>query len=294
MIGTPLALAFTAGMFAVVNPCGFAMLPAYLSFFLGDDSDDTPAPSVLRAVTVGVSVSAGFAALFAVVGLIVRHISGQVLRWTPWLSVVIGVVLVVMGIALSAGWQLKLRLPRLDRGGRTRGVVSMAGYGASYAVVSLGCTLPTFLTYVAATLTRTSLASGAAVFLAYAVGFTTLVTALSVATALTRRSLLVTMRRVIPYVQRGSGALLIVAGAYVSYFGWYELYRLGDPDPIVDLVTGWSADIQAALSSAGATRLGALLGAGVAVAVVVAVLVGRRRASPPAPSAALPGDTART
>ena len=285
MIGTPLALAFTAGMFAVVNPCGFAMLPAYLSFFLGDDSDDTPAPSVLRAVVVGLSVSAGFAALFAVIGLVVRHVSGQILRWTPWLSVVIGLVLVAMGVALVAGWQLKVRVPQLDRGGRTKGLASMAGYGASYAVVSLGCTLPTFLTYVAATLTRTSLASGGAVFLAYAAGFATLVTALSVATALTHRSLLLTMRRALPYIQRASGALLVLAGAYVSWFGWYELHRLGEPDPAVDLVTGWSADIQAALSSAGATRLGTFLAVGVAAAVVVSVIVGRRRDGATSPSA---------
>ena len=32
------ALAFTAGMLATVNPCGFAMLPAYLSYFLGIES----------------------------------------------------------------------------------------------------------------------------------------------------------------------------------------------------------------------------------------------------------------
>ena len=30
------AYAFTTGMLATVNPCGFAMLPAYLSYFLGD------------------------------------------------------------------------------------------------------------------------------------------------------------------------------------------------------------------------------------------------------------------
>ena len=35
VIDAPLALAFTAGMVATVNPCGFAMLPAYLTFFLG-------------------------------------------------------------------------------------------------------------------------------------------------------------------------------------------------------------------------------------------------------------------
>ena len=40
------------GMVATVNPCGFAMLPAYLSYFLGlEDSDaEVPAPSGLGVV----------------------------------------------------------------------------------------------------------------------------------------------------------------------------------------------------------------------------------------------------
>ena len=37
----PFALALTAGMAATVNPCGFALLPAYLSAFVGlDDGDE--------------------------------------------------------------------------------------------------------------------------------------------------------------------------------------------------------------------------------------------------------------
>ncbi|WP_237519880.1 hypothetical protein [Streptomyces sp. HUCO-GS316] len=47
MADLPLALALGAGMLAAVNPCGFALLPAYLSLLvLGDDS-----PS--RTVAVG-------------------------------------------------------------------------------------------------------------------------------------------------------------------------------------------------------------------------------------------------
>ena len=42
MIDAPFALALTAGMVATVNPCGFAMLPAYLAYFVGaeDAADD--------------------------------------------------------------------------------------------------------------------------------------------------------------------------------------------------------------------------------------------------------------
>ena len=32
--------AFALGMVALVNPCGFALLPAYLGFFLGLDDDE--------------------------------------------------------------------------------------------------------------------------------------------------------------------------------------------------------------------------------------------------------------
>jgi cytochrome c-type biogenesis protein len=262
VIDAPLALGFTAGLFAVLNPCGFAMLPAYLSSFLvGDASgtiDDTRA-SVRRALVVGLSVSAGFAALFAIIGFIVRSVTSRVLEYSPWLTIAIGVALVGLGGSMLAGRELKLRIPRLDRGGKTGTASSMALYGVSYGVVSLGCTLPTFLSYVAGTLTRTSLASGAAVFGAYALGFTTLLTALTVAIALARRSLLTTMRRVLPVMNRASGALLVLAGLYVTYYGWYELHRLGESDAIVDRVTGLSFDIQLLVEGIGATRLGGVL-----------------------------------
>ncbi|MDP8977837.1 MAG: hypothetical protein M3N17_04560 [Actinomycetota bacterium] len=58
----PLLLAFTGGLVASVNPCGFAMLPAYLSFFLGLDNAMAPAgraTAVARALRVGSSCRPG-------------------------------------------------------------------------------------------------------------------------------------------------------------------------------------------------------------------------------------------
>lgn len=271
MIDAPLALAFTAGLFAVLNPCGFAMLPAYLSFFVvGDAESDDPGQGsrgdVRRALVVGLSVSAGFASLFAVVGFAVRAITSRVLDYSPWVTVVIGIGLVVLGVLLAAGRELSLRIPRLDRGGRSGHPASMFVYGVSYAVVSLGCTLPTFLAYVAGTITRESFASGAAVFLAYAAGFACLLTAITVAIARARRSLVVGLRRVLPWMSRASGVLLVLAGSYVAYYGWYELYRLGESDPTVDRVTGLSFDLQQVIDAIGALRLGAILGLGLLAA----------------------------
>ena len=61
--------AFTAGLLSTVNPCGFAMLPAYLSFFMGLEDEDAPRRVVVgRALKIGLIMSAGFVAVFTVIG----------------------------------------------------------------------------------------------------------------------------------------------------------------------------------------------------------------------------------
>src|SRR3954453_21820315 len=99
-------------MVATVNPCGFAMLPAYLSFFLGVEDERA---SITRAFVVGTTVTVGFAATFALVGLVVSRLTTSVYDVAPWVSVVIGAALLVFGVALLAGLDLTVRVPRLER-----------------------------------------------------------------------------------------------------------------------------------------------------------------------------------
>ena len=279
MIEGQFAVAFAAGMVAVANPCGFAMLPAYLSFFLGlEGRDEDARASVSRAIAVSLAVSVGFAATFAVITAVVRNVTGDVLEWSPWISVVIGFALMGMGAYLLSGRELAVRLPRLDRGGRSGSFAQMSLYGISYAVVSLGCTLPTFSAYVTSTIRAESWLSGAAIFLAYAAGFTVLLTSLTIGIALARHGLLRSVRRSLPHIQRFSGGLLVLAGAYVAYYGWYELHRLGDEDPFVGRVTGWSDEVARWVNDAGPVRLGLLLSLLVAAAAI-AVATRRRRAA---------------
>src|SRR4051794_40344288 len=108
VIDVDLALAFTTGMVATVNPCGFAMLPAYLSFFLGIEDERA---SVGRALVVGAAVTAGFATAFAITGLTVSRVTSSVYDVAPWVSLVIGAGLVLFGIALLSGLDLTTRLP---------------------------------------------------------------------------------------------------------------------------------------------------------------------------------------
>ena len=57
--------------------------------------------------------------------------------------------------------------------------------------------------------------------------------------AMAQQSLVQLMRRVLPFVNRIAGGLLVLAGAYVAWYGWFEI-RNGRNDATVDRVTDWS------------------------------------------------------
>jgi cytochrome c-type biogenesis protein len=259
----------TLGMVATVNPCGFAMLPAYLSYFLGleDSEAEVPRASVAQAVRVACAVAAGFLAVFALAGVAVELTSLPVEENVPWISIVIGVALCALGVAMLCGFEPSVRLPRLDRGGRTRTVGSMFVFGVSYAVASIGCTLPLFLGAVAGTMTRDSVVEGVMVFGVYGLGMTLVLLALTVAVALARTSIVRFLRGAQPYVGRVAGGLVALAGAYVAYYGWEEVRagRWGEvPDSnIIDVVSGWSTDVTQWIDRVGAVR----------IAVIVAILL---------------------
>jgi len=271
-------------MVATVNPCGFAMLPAYLSYFLGVDASATDGSdargSVARALAVAAVVSCGFVLVFGVAGLVITNLSRSLYDWAPWVTVVIGIALMALGIALLAGFELNVRLPKLERGGGSRELGSMFVFGVSYAIASLGCTLPVFLSAVSGTFRTANVASGLAVFGAYAIGMALVLMALTLALALARHSLVRSLRQILPYVNRVAGVLLVLAGAYVTYYAVYEI-RLspgstGDGGP-VDTVTGISSDISTWVQNTGGTRIGLALA--LVVVAGVAFTLRRRRLS---------------
>lgn len=280
MIDAPLAFAFGSGMLATVNPCGFAMLPAYLAFFLsaeGGGGDRTGTATIARSLTVGLAVSAGFIAVFSAVGLAVVHLSSRVYDWVPWATIVIGAALAVLGVAMLRGYEPVIRLPKLDRGGRDTTFASMFVFGMSYAIASISCSLPLFLGPVVGTFRREDLVSSLAAFVAYALGMTIVLLALTVSMGMARHTLLHGLRKAMRHVTRASGALLVVLGAYLVHYGWHERRVQGGStqgSDVVDLVTGWSEDISGWVGDLGYARVGLLLSLG--LVVVLAATFGLR------------------
>ncbi len=217
---TALALAFAAGIVATVNPCGFAMLPAYLSYFMGIREEETTRTAALRsALIVGLVVSLGFLVVFGIAGIVISGASTTLASdWVPWLALAVGIGLTILGIAMLGGFELKVGLPAPGRASRSGGYRGVFIFGTSYAIASLSCTLPVFLTLIATQFATRSFAAGLLIFAVYAAGMATVLLALTVVLALGKRSLVARLRRAGAYVNRVSGALLIVAGLWISWF----------------------------------------------------------------------------
>lgn len=241
-----MGLAFGAGLVAALNPCGFAMLPGYLALVVrGQGAGQTAA--VGRALAASAAMGAGFVTVFGGFGLLTVSAASRVQRYLPYVTVLIGIALVALGVWLLSGRELTVLLPK-PRWAPTRRLGSMFGYGLSYAVASLSCTIGPFLAVTGAGLQAGSVVGAVALYAAYVGGFTLVVGVLAVAAALAGTAVVDRMRRIVPYVNRISGALLVVVGLYVGYYGLYEIrlfWANGSPD---DPVIAAAGRVQGALA----------------------------------------------
>lgn len=283
--GAALGLAFTAGLVATVNPCGFAMLPAYLSYFMGTDSDVplSRSASLTRGLVVGSVVSSGFLAVFGLSGLLLTLGLQSLTDVLPWLALVIGVVLGVLGIAMIRGFYLNVRLPGIRGAAKERNLRSLFLFGVSYAIASLSCTLPVFLSLVPVTLSQQTLVGGVATFVVYGLGMSTVLVFLTLAMSLGRTSIVRWMRSSARYINTVSGVILLAAGAFIVWY-WATILSVGAAEAGSNGIVRWIDELSADATQfvADNTR--------VVVAVLVGtigaaglVIVGRRLLSEPAP-----------
>jgi len=247
-----IGLAFAAGLVAALNPCGFAMLPAYLLLVVrGQQSGDRRGLAPLgRALAATVGMALGFLTVFGLFGALTISAASTVQRYLPYGTVAIGVVLVALGAWLLSGRELTALTPRL-RGPRWAPTVrlgSMYGYGVSYAIASLSCTIGPFLAVTAAGFRGGSVVTGVSIYLAYVVGLTLVVGVLAIAAATASSALVDRLRRVLPFVNRISGALLVLVGLYVGYYGVYELRLFSAKANPEDVVITSAGRLQGALA----------------------------------------------
>jgi len=219
----PLAFAFTAGLLATVNPCGWAMLPAFVSYYLGSREEGYLEKALTQrayeGLSLGLLATAGFLVIFGGAGLVISAGLRAVVRYMPFAALAVGLGLVVLGVWLLAGRSLPLSLPQPNLDLQARNSKTVVLFGAAFGFASLSCTLPVFLAVVGAGLAMASLAATVGMFLAYGLGMATVLMSVAIGAALFKGTVAGWFTKLLPYVNRVGAVLLILAGLYLL---WYQ------------------------------------------------------------------------
>jgi cytochrome c-type biogenesis protein len=258
------AYSFILGVLAAVNPCGFVLLPTYLMYFLGLETnrESTQTASLRRALTVSAAVSGGFIAIFLVVGIVTRLFTTVISDNAKYVGLIVGVVLTIMGVAMLAGWKPTFMRPSIPTE-RDSTMRAMFVYGIAYAVASIGCTIGLLTTVVLGSVGRHGFVSGVSSIVLYGLGMALFVTALTVTLATAQRGLLTFARNSLCYIDKVSAVFIALAGLYLTWY-WYGAVTERSSDSVTGTVEDWQSSVTSFLQDQGAWRL----------AIVFAVIVG--------------------
>ena len=230
----PFGFAFSAGMVSSVNPCGFAMLPAYLGLYLSENDAVDPGGStvlarLLRALLVGATVSLGFVVLFAAVGTPIGLGARGIADAFPWIGLLIGILLVGAGAYLLAGGKLynnfAASISARFGNANSKSVRSYFTFGLAYGTASLSCTLPIFLAVIGGTFTAETFLDSVWQFVLYGLGMGSVILALTIGMALFKGAMTGALRKALPHVGAISAVMLLVAGTFIVYY-WLTIGEL--------------------------------------------------------------------
>lgn len=240
------SIAILAGMLAAFNPCGFAMLPAYLGVqILGQSTDEKG--NYVRALKFSFGMGVGLLATFTAFGFLVIPFAGAIEKYLPWVTIAIAVLLLVTAIAIFLG--KTIGLTRLFRPSiaPTKGVWSQVGYGVTYALASLSCTIGPFLAVTATAIRSSSWFEVLVTFALYGAGMSAIVLLLALLTASSSQKFILWMRSKGKLLERVIAGFLVLVAIYLFSYGLFEL-RVAAGDLSSSWLIGTAVDFQSFLA----------------------------------------------
>jgi cytochrome c-type biogenesis protein len=249
------AYSLLLGMLAAVNPCGFVLLPAYLVSYLSVDDDSSAPTRIRRSLVVGASVSAGFLAVFIIVGAISRLFTDWLASNAKYAALIIGIALIVMGFRMLSGWRPALWVPSFAGSAKHGGVRNMVAFGVVYAIASIGCTIGLLTTAILGSFARHGVVSGVISVALYGLGMGLFVTALTVSLAFAKNALVRGGRGAMKVLSAISSALVVVTGLYLTWYWYVAITERSDPGGFVTVVGRWQSNLAEVVSDIGAIPL---------------------------------------
>lgn len=258
--GTAAAYVLLLGAVAAFNPCGFALLPAYIIVIVTGSAESSTSRLVAlrRAARFGLAMTLGLMVVFTAFGLLFGAVSlslqESILPYVSYVTVAIGVVLTWLGVMLVIKGELRGPGLRMQLQAPHASFYSQVGYGASFAVASLSCTIGLFLAVVSQALVASSPLGTVLPFAIYGVGMSASLVIVSLLAALAGSGVAAVLRNKTIFIMRLGGVLMIPAGLYVVAFGLAEIlprFGVAALNPLLHTTARWQASVTETIQSWG-------------------------------------------
>lgn len=213
-----LPVAALAGLVSFASPCVLPLVPGYLGYVSGLSGVELERQRRGRLALGALLFVLGFTAVFMAIGVAAGSLGAALQRWDDVISRVMGVVVIVMGIAFLGAFPALQRERRLS----VRPAAGLAGAPLLGLVFGLGwapCIGPVFSAVIALTLNGADASRGALLALVYCLGLGLPFVLVALGFARGMRVLDV-LRRHRVAIARFGGVLLVVVGVLLVTGLW--------------------------------------------------------------------------
>lgn len=216
-----ISLALISGVMAFFGPCGIAMLPAYVSYVLGQKKPKNGSKFISKCFFFGLVASLGIISVYLVMGIAFSSTGTLLKPFIPLLGFAVGVILIAIGVLVYFEKFPYVNFYHPKSTGDLKGkrsFISFYIFGAGYGVAQLSCTLPIFLLVVFQALAVGSLIGGLIIFLIYGVGISLGIIIVTIGSTVSREVVQKYIAIIVPHIRKLTALVLIAAGLYQIYF----------------------------------------------------------------------------
>lgn len=222
-------VAFAAGLVAFLSPCVLPLAPGYVSYITGLTGAELAEGSGNRRRVLAGSILfvLGFSVVFVSYGVLFGGIGSVLLQYADVINRVLGVVVIIMGLAfmgLIPGLQREWRMHRAP----TWGVAGAPLLGVLFGIGWSPCIGPTLTVVQSLAFTEASAARGALLSLVYCLGLGLPFILLAVAFSSMARAIGWVRRHYVWVMRIGGGMLvlvgiLLVSGLWTDFTVWLRV-----------------------------------------------------------------------
>lgn len=218
-------LAMIFGTAAFFSPCSFSVLPAYVSHYLAEGTEDNKKSAVRKGIYFGLIAALGVITINVLVGLVIALLGSTApfakdpredIALILGIRTVAGIIIAVMGILTVLDRPLPAPSFFHKLIGRASFGKSIFLYGLLYNGAAIGCTGPILLGLTIYALSTGSFASAFTAFIVFALTMGILMVLLTTAIAISKERAMQKLVPLAPTIKKFAGLIMIFVGLIIA------------------------------------------------------------------------------